>query len=221
MPLSSKTELCNLALAELGARRINSYESDSSVEATACRLHLERILSGLLRRHQWSFAIARAALSAGAGDAPTGWSKAWALPADLVRLIDLPTEDPRNPWREYAIEGRTLLTSGLEEVEIRYVSNAVPPAEWDDLFIDAAALLLASRIANTVTQNPALADAALAKFSQLALPAAQTADAAESLSGENYGSLHAISASGLVNARFRNDGRPPHLAGSSRTVDLP
>ena len=44
MPLSSKTDICNLALAELGARRITSYDADTTVEANACRLHLDHVI---------------------------------------------------------------------------------------------------------------------------------------------------------------------------------
>lgn len=211
MPLSSKTDICNLALAELGARRINSVDADSTVEAKACRLHLNHIIDTLLERHQWSFATKRGVLARLAQDPESEWSAAWQLPADCIRLIRIPTNDPSNPVRDFAVEGRHLLTNvGWSSLRVVYVTNSRPVAEWIPLFVDAVVYKLAARIAGDVTQNPSLAEAALKKLETLAMPAAQTADARESLSAENFGPRHLASMSPLVQARFRADGRPPY-----------
>jgi hypothetical protein len=208
--ITSKTDICNLALGELGARRIVAYETEASVEARSCRLHLDQVVNTLLRRHQWNFATMRAMLSRLA-DAPLSeWAAAWQVPADLVRLIRLSSGDSSNPIRDFTIEGRKLLSADYPTLEILYVSSAVEPVEWDALFVDAVAYKLASRIAPDVTQNPALGDAALQRLEALALPQAQTADAREVASGENFGPRQLASMSGLVNARFGN-GRPPYI----------
>lgn len=221
MAFASKTQLCNLALAELSARRINSIDADETVEAKACRLHFDHVVDTLLRRHQWSFASARKTLSQVSGFTSTEWATAWQLPSDFVRLIRIPSGDPHAPIRSFAIEGRHLLVSGLDTVEILYVSNAVPIPYWDVLFIDAVKFSLAAAIAGDVSKNPDLADRATTKLQQLALPAAQTADAREVGSGENFGPRALAAKSGLVAARFRMDGRPPFVPGNSRTPELP
>ncbi len=211
MPLTSKTDICNLALAELGARRITSYDADTTVEANACRLHLDHVVDTLLERHQWSFATARRTLPALAATPTSEWTKYWQLPGDCVRLIRISTGDTENPVRDFAIEGRRILTrGGGDSLLIVYVTNARTVPEWIPLFSDAVVYKLAARIAGDVTQNPALADGCLQKLESLALPAAQTADARESLSGENFGARHLASMSGLVAARYRSDGRPPY-----------
>lgn len=223
MPIDSKTDIANLALAEIGARRINSIESDQSVESKACKLHLDHVVNMLLRQHQWSFATKRKSLSRLSVNPPTEWAGQWQLPGDFVRLIRVvgSSGDPAQPVRDFSIEGRAILLAGAERVDIVYVSNDVPVPYWDPLFIDAVVYQLAAKIAGDVSKNPALAENCLAKFKQLALPTAQTADAAESLSGENFGPRHLAAGSALVNARFRADGRPPYVPTIPRTPTLP
>lgn len=212
MSLTSRTDVANLALSEIGARRITNIETDESVEAKSCRLHLGLIVDGLLRRHQWSFAEVRAALSRIDDTPATEWKQTWALPADCIRLIRITnTNDPHNPVREFALEGRRLLTRDLFACSILYVSNAIPVPHWDPLFTQAVAFRLAAAIAGDVTQNPAAALGAMQKVETLAMPAAVTADARESASGENFGAVALISQSGLVRARYAQTGRPPFI----------
>lgn len=212
MPITSKTDLCNLALAELGARRISSYDSDTTVEANACRLHLDHVVDTLLERHQWNFAMTRAVLARIALSGDEEWSEAWQLPADCVRMVRISTGDVHNPVRDFAIEGRRLLTRGIRsDLRLVYVSNARPVGQWMPLFTDAVVYKLASRICGDVTQNLQLAEGCVRKLENMALPTAQTADARETLSGENFGARQLASMSGLVAARFRADGRPPYV----------
>ncbi|MEI7910773.1 MAG: hypothetical protein WCK77_14140 [Verrucomicrobiota bacterium] len=207
----TKTDVANMALAEIGARRITDYTSDATVESRACHLHLDHVADTLLRRHQWNFATARVELVAASAPLFGEWDAAWTLPADLVRLIRITSGDVDNPLRSYAIEGRLLLTKTYTTLGIVYVTNAAPVAAWDSLFVDAVTYKLAATIAADVAQNPTLQAACLQKLESLALPAAQTADAREVLSGENFGPRQLASMSGLVNARFNGSGRPPYI----------
>lgn len=202
MPITSKTDVCNLALSEIGARRIVSIESDTTPEANSCRLHFDHAANTLLRRHHWNFAITRKTLSRLADDPASEWTSAWQIPGDCVRFIRVVGRDPENPIRDYAIEGSSLLVHGDEAVKIVYISNDVPVTGWDDLFIDAMKYLLASQIASDITQSPQLAESALAKFNNLALPAATLADAREVRSNENYGVLQEISTATTLRARY-------------------
>lgn len=207
MPLTSKTDLCNLALAELGARRITSYESDTSVEAKACRLHLDHVIDTLLERHQWNHATKSVSLSKLLTVPNPEWSEAYQLPGDFIRLIRVSIGNSLNSLQNFALEGRNILTLGEgDTLPIVYVSNDIPVAQWSPLFIDAVVYKLAAKIAGDVTQNPALATDALNKLESLALPVAQTADSRQTLSGENFGPAHMASQSALVNARFNTGG---------------
>lgn len=87
--ITTTTDLSNLALSRLGARRLVSFDDDTTTEAKSCRLHLEQVRDALLRRHQWDFATTSAALVA-AVDAPLSeYETAWEMPADCVRIIRL------------------------------------------------------------------------------------------------------------------------------------
>jgi hypothetical protein len=207
MPLTSKTDICNLALAELGARRITSYESDTTVEAKACRLHLDHVIDTLLERHQWNHATKHDTLSKLSTVPNPEWTEAYQLPSDFIRLIRVSVGSSLNSLQNFALEGRNILTIGEgDTLPIVYVSNDIPVAQWSPLFIDAVVYKLAAKIAGDVTQNPSLADGALNKLESLALPVAQTADARQTLSGENFGPAHMAAQSPLVRARYNTGG---------------
>lgn len=207
---TTKTDIANMALAEIGARRISDYTSDATVESRACHLHLDHVVDTLLRRHQWNFATARVALTAAAAPA-CEWEAAWTLPSDLVRLIRVVSGDVDNPIRQFAIEGRLLLTYACAALHLVYVSNAAAVASWDSLFVDAVVYKLASVIASDVAKSPTAQQACIQKLESLALPAAQTADAREVLSGENFGPRQLASMSALVRSRFAYGARPPFV----------
>jgi hypothetical protein len=200
--MDTETDVCNLALSEIGAKLVSNYEEDSTEEARACRLHFTQTRDALLRRHQWNFAQVRADLSALEDEPVSDWDTAWTLPADCVRVISLPSDSPYKPHQEFAVEGRKVLTRDLSTLTLLYVSNAVPVTEWDPLFIDALSLALAQKLAKTIAHDTGMASAAAAAFAQLALPAAVTADARETQSNENHGPAWHRAKSSVIAARF-------------------
>ena len=200
--MDTETEICNLALSEIGAKLVSNYEEDSTEEARACRLHFRQTRDALLRRHQWNFAQVRADLSE-LTDAPVSdWDSAWQIPADCVRVISLPSDSPYKPHQEFAVEGRSILVRGLDEVTLLYISSAVPVTSWDPLFVDALALSLAVKLAKSLAHDVAMAQAAAASLAQLALPAAFTADARETQSNENHGPAWRRAKSSVIGSRY-------------------
>ena len=212
MPFTSKTEIANLALAEIGAKRIASLESDTSREAVSCRDHFDHCRDTLLRRHPFSFANRAAGLSkaASAPVASVEWDAAWVLPGDMVRLLRLVGQDRDIPEQRFEIHGRYLHTIHLEEVTLVYVSNDSPVNEWDSLFVDAMRYKLASEIAGDIAQSPEMANQALQKLTNLALPDASRVDAQEVRSGENRTPRSIAAKSTLVRTRWIDSGIPPY-----------
>lgn len=200
--MTTTTEICNLALSEIGGRQLVDFATDTSEEARACRLHYAQTRDALLRRHQWNFAQVRADLDENATAPVSDWDSAWDLPADCVRVISLPSNNPYKPHQEFALEGRRILVRGLDAVTLLYVSNAAPIADWDPLFIDAMALSLGIKLAKSIAHDVAMAQGAAATLAQLALPAAFTADARETLSNENHGPAWRRAKSSIVGSRF-------------------
>lgn len=212
--ITTTTELCNLALSKLGARRIASFEDNTTTEAKACRLHLFQVRDSLLRRHQWDFATTSKALSRIGEDPLSEYESAWQMPVDCVRIIRLSSGDSNLPLMDFARRGRRILINGEDTLELVYVSNEVPVNEWDSLFVDALVLSLAGAIASDVTQNTGKAAECKQELEALALPTAQTADAREANSGENFGVSKLIAQSALANCVRRS-------GGYNRTVVLP
>lgn len=206
---ASPTDVANLALAEIGAKRIQDLESDSSTEAVACRLHFEHCRNTLLRRHPWSFAEKSQELTQDANPPANDaeWDAAWILPVDFIRLIRIPGDGPNAPRDRFGLSGKRLLTRGLDEVHLVYITNETPVPEWDDLFVDALRFKLASEIAEDLTGSPQRADSALTKLEQLALPDAALADAQEVASGENRTPAMQAAQSALVQSRYARNGQ--------------
>lgn len=197
--ITSITQVCNLALSRLGARRISDYESDTTVEATSCRLHYELVRDGLLRRHQWDFAKDNKALSKLPAPASPKYAVAWQMPADCVRVIGVSVAG--DSLSHFARHGRLILTDDFETLRMEYVTNAVPISQWDSLFVQAVALKLAMSICEDIAQNPQKAQECSGELESLALPAAQTADAREANSGEGFGLVDLIASSTLGRLR--------------------
>lgn len=226
--LTSTTQVANLALAEIGAKRITSLDADSSPEAVACRLHFDHVRNVLLRSHPWAFAKTTAALSASTTTpvASTEWDTAWVIPGDILRLIRVVGSTADLPRNRYEIAGRYLHTRSLDTLQIVYVSNATPVAEWDDLFVDAMRYKLAAELCGDLAQDMARGDACLQKYLSMALPDAARVDAQAEASGENRTPAIAAAQSGLVAARFSRSGIPGYQPGpvteeaETTTVDL-
>ena len=71
---STKTEICNLALSELGNERvqISDFDTDTDKIARQCRLHYDQVLEELVRMHKWNCAKGRIKLCTDSiGEYPT------------------------------------------------------------------------------------------------------------------------------------------------------
>jgi hypothetical protein len=199
--MPSETDLANLALSHIGARRIRDYQSEESVEARAARLHFPIVLDSLLARHPWNFGTRRVEVTIEEAPRPNReFPYAFTLPADCVRVLRLTRGDIDAPVSRFSVEGRTLLTH-LADYELLYITRDCL-AELDPLFIDAFTLTLASRLASDVAADPTLKQSLLQQIEQLHLPAATNADARATNSGENFGPRTILARSHLVGSRF-------------------
>jgi len=203
MPATSKNQLANFALARIGAGRVTDFDNESTPVARALRDLYEPTLEKCLRSHPWNFAIRRETVAANATAPDHGWAYAYDLPPTCVRFLDIwNEEDQYNPLREFAIEGRQILCDVEGPLSVRYVSRDIPVADFDPEFADAFSLLLASRLAGPIAENPNLAAALLQEFEALSKPLAIVTNAREDKSGENNSTAAMISRSGLLRARF-------------------
>jgi hypothetical protein len=142
----SETSIANAALTLLGERRINSLD-ESSKTAKMLKERFDEVRDEVLRAYPWNFATKRAALAADAVAPSWGFDRAFTLPADCLRLLEL-----ENPARyEYRIEGRKIITDLGTPLNIEYTAQITDPVQMDVMFRQAFAAALAADVAEAMT----------------------------------------------------------------------
>jgi hypothetical protein len=149
-----------MALAKLGAKRINNFEdsTESSPQAVQCRLHFEQTRDALLRSNFWAFASGRAKLSQDTVDPDFEYDSQFILPNDYLAKKSVWSGDgPRRTNFSYAIEGDRILTNE-GEINLRYVKKVTDPTKFDPLFIEVLVLKLALKMTSLAGANTKLSE---------------------------------------------------------------
>ncbi len=150
----SKTEICNLALSDVGIKQITDFNDDSSAQAIQCRLHYDPTLEALLRSYYWPFAAAREELSQDTVDPVFEWDNQFILPTDFLYLRSIFDDSPgRKSRRSHAIEGKRLLTND-NTAQIRYTRMVTDPTEFDPLFVQVFVKQLALKFTSLAGATP-------------------------------------------------------------------
>lgn len=153
----SNTSICNMALARIGAERINDYGdvSETNLGAIYCRLFYDQTRKALLRSHWWRFAAARAALSESTDAPDFEYDNQFQLPNDFLAKKSL-YEDNTTAGNvvidSYAFEGKLLLTDE-SSVNLRYIKDVTDPTEFDPLFVELFVLTLAMSLVIPLSKN--------------------------------------------------------------------
>lgn len=162
----SKTDMCNLALYDIGhTKSINDVDTERSEEARVCKGLFDQVLDEVLEDYPWPEATGRAQPAAidettlDLGAVPDGWTYAYALPADCVpNGIRKVYPGVRNPRRDqevpHAIEndartGQTIILTDEEDPELLYTR----------------------RLTNYAKISPSLARAVSTKLGEYIIPA--------------------------------------------------
>lgn len=194
---SSDVEIVNSALVKIGEAPIVSLTEDREQARVAKRQYpLKR--DELLRRFRWNFAIKRAVLSPDATPPTFGFENRFLMPSTALHIIGLydDTEPLRNytstrePWK---VEGRYILANGTV-LRVFYIDRITDPTQYDALFSEALAWLLAYDIGYALSTGPRMLDRAMAGF-EATIKAAKLQDAIE-------GAPEIIQASEWVDSRY-------------------
>lgn len=179
----TKTQICNLALSEIGEERffLTDVDTDVSKQATICLLHYEHALQELISMHKWNCCRERAKL-VDTGDTPLfGWSYEFDLPSDCIRPVRATNTDENSAYLkiniDWVVEGRIVLANH-EDVWLEYVKEPTP-ADMNPLFATAFYTLLASKICKPLNGDDALGSEIYAKFLKVILPEAKRVNAFE------------------------------------------
>lgn len=147
---TSDAEICNIALQEVGAKRILSL-GDSTVEAQLCNDFFTITREEVLRAHPWKFAAKRASLAVVPGGPSWGFTYQYQLPTDCLRVTKV-QDDESFPW---TVEGTLLLTDNPVAF-IKYTRKVTAAADMDSSFVVALALKLAYKLSYPLTQSVTL-----------------------------------------------------------------
>ncbi len=159
--MASETELINMALGRIGAKRISDFTdtNEDNVQSVQARLHYAQTRDALLRSHWWRFARKRIQLSENTVAPTFEFDNAFDLPNDFLRLWIKPFED--NNWglnntnRTFSMEGKQLLTNE-DSVYLRYIRRVTDVAEFDPLFTEVLVLKLALKFVMPLSQDKEL-----------------------------------------------------------------
>ena len=167
--MASDIQIVNNALDKLGEQPIGSF-ADQSVPARLANRSYVDLRDALLREFPWNFAIKRVALAADVTAPTWGFARAFTLPSDNLRLIELDNEDDYD-WRN---EDGKILTDHSAPLNIRYVAS-VTEGKMDATFRECLSARLAMEWAEPLSQTTSKGEQMAARCKNK-LQVARTAD---------------------------------------------
>ena len=193
--MASVVDICNGALNQLGATTILSLTEDSK-NARLCNSRYTQVRDALFRTHPWNCLQKRIQIAADSTAPAWGFSYAYTLPADCLRLLKILDYDSN-----YKVEGRKIL-SNTSSMKILYVARVTDPNEYDELLRETLSASLGADIAFGVTSNNQTATNMYNLFKEK-LRDARFVDSTE---GQNIdsdlGMADVIDASTFINSRY-------------------
>jgi hypothetical protein len=169
----SVTEIANLALSKLGpgGGYITAFDTDATVQAQAARRTYAAMRDLVLESHPWRFARKRAVLAASSTAPDWGYTTAYPVPSDFLRLLSTDTFEG-----DHEVEGGEILTSDYDSTEslnIRYLARIEDTSKFSPAFVDALATRWAAELAMTVTKSKGQREALLTEYKTISLPTAR------------------------------------------------
>ena len=193
--MASTVDICNGALNQLGATTILSLTEDSK-NARLCNSRYTQVRDGLFRTHPWNCLQKRVELAADTTAPAWGFTSAYTLPADCLRLLKILDYDSN-----YKVEGRKIL-SNASTMKILYIGRITDPNEYDELLRETLSASLAADIAFAITSNNTTATNMYNLF-QDKLKDARFVDSTEGQNvDQDLGMADQIDASTFINSRF-------------------
>jgi len=153
--MASNTELCNMALGRIAAKRINSFDdtTDTKNSAVQCRLHFVQTRDALQRSHAWIFNATRVILSEDTTAPIFEYDNQFIMPSDYLRARSVYDEagGPNSmSFYSAAIEanadGDLRWLTNQDAVNLRYSRRVTDGAKFDPLFIEVLVLKLARKL---------------------------------------------------------------------------
>lgn len=153
--MASRLSVLNLIATHLGQDRFMIDPGQNGALASTIAAVWEIARQDTLRANNWNFAGTRVSLAALTTPPAFGFSYAFEMPADFLRLTDVP--GPYDNFEDFKFEGGKLLAN-VAPLNVIYVRDVVDPEAWDHKFVQVFAYHVASLCAMSVTGDMQLAD---------------------------------------------------------------
>lgn len=177
--MSSKTDICNLALDMLHEAPFTDVDSDDTANSRWFVRNYDVARDAEIRKHVWTFAKKRVAISADATAPAFGWLKRYAKPADMLRLLQISYDGSfEAPLIPHEIEGSWILTDQASTIYVRYVYKVTDPTIFDANFVEALAARLAMKGAHRFTGKQSMVQMVASMYAD-AISEARLANAIE------------------------------------------
>lgn len=189
--MPSPTDIANLALQHLGESRISSISDTGDKVSRTCGLNYPQARDEALQTAPWTCAKKQARLSRLAEAPLFKWRAAYQLPVDFIRLCEIGGSGAWFPAEYFdRLGNRLVLGRGEDEppatVDIEYVFRQEDSSCYDPLLVECMALLLAAKMARTLTGSDSKAQGLREEYERVALPRARTLNAQQIYSGKNH-----------------------------------
>lgn len=156
--MSSKVEICNLALSHIGVgKEIANLETEASEEASACRRFFDPCRDIVLRDFPWPFATKIVTLALVEENPNDEWRYSYQQPADSIRLkrilsgIRNDTQQSRVPYRVVRGSSGNLIYTDQQNAELEYSFKETDPQRYPPDFVIALSFRLAGYLAPRLT----------------------------------------------------------------------
>ena len=157
-------DICNLALASLGNTRAISSMAEQSTEAILCGRFYDMVRQSLLKLYPWGFATLTDDLTV-TTETHDRYDFVYEYPEDCLRILSVhPAGDATaSDYTVFSTQGDVAMirriATDVDDARITYVYDAQDCDTFPAEFVDALALLLASRLALPLASDGRMAQA--------------------------------------------------------------
>ena len=176
LPLKS---IYNNALSKVCRKRLASVD-EGSYQSNICNELYPNALRDALNESSWSSALKRVKLVQLSDSPVAGYSNAFRIPNDFVRLINAYTGTDRDSFDfQWEIQGSTLITNE-SDVYIKYVAVPLTSEEMNQSLTNAVVQKLAIMLAFPMQADGDREDQLIVQYENKVLPRAKATDAMDS-----------------------------------------
>lgn len=149
--MTSKIEICNLALAKVGSDSFITSIDDGTKSARHLKIFYEPSRDSLLRSHLWRFARKRAVLAPDATQPFFDGGYYFTPPVDCLRVIGTDL-DYASSYGRWHVEGNKIIAD-TDVLNLVYLYRVEDETLFDPIFVEAFATKLAHDMAMPLSQS--------------------------------------------------------------------